>query len=317
MKKINLWSLVLLGLLAAPAMASTLRLAVISDLNGSYGSTHYNSLLPAAIDAVVNLKPDLVISTGDMVAGQRLPLLPANQVQAMWRAFDEKVTHPLQQAGLLLAVTPGNHDGSAAAKFSRERELYRKHWQKNKAELSYIDDSHYPFYYAFEKNGVLFASLDITLVKHVDDQQKKWLEQLLADKGKDFSHRVVFSHLPIWASAQGRERDISADRELEELLKRHAVDLYLSGHHHTFYPGYHNGIGHIHQGCLGSGKRKLLGTSSRSPRSFTLIDFAEDGKIDIAAYGGKDYQQPVNIGQLPEKLVSNEVTLIRYDLAVD
>ncbi|MBL9057575.1 MAG: hypothetical protein JNJ84_15015, partial [Rhodobacteraceae bacterium] len=59
-------------ILAAPIEAEPLRIAVISDLNGSYGSTDYGQPVSGAVARIIALKPDLVISTGDMVAGQRL-----------------------------------------------------------------------------------------------------------------------------------------------------------------------------------------------------------------------------------------------------
>ena len=52
-----------------------LRVAVISDLNGSYGSTAYAKEVARAVERIIDLRPDLVISTGDMVAGQRRPHL--------------------------------------------------------------------------------------------------------------------------------------------------------------------------------------------------------------------------------------------------
>ena len=56
----------------AAVLSATLRVAVISDLNGSYGSTVYHPAIKQDIARLVELKPDLIISTGDMVAGQRL-----------------------------------------------------------------------------------------------------------------------------------------------------------------------------------------------------------------------------------------------------
>jgi predicted MPP superfamily phosphohydrolase len=65
-------ALLLLALLVAlPAAARALRVVVISDLNGSYGSTDYASAVTGAVRRIVALAPDLVIITGDMVAGQR------------------------------------------------------------------------------------------------------------------------------------------------------------------------------------------------------------------------------------------------------
>ena len=72
---------------AARAEAPPLRVAVISDLNGGYGSTEYESTVDGAVRRIPDLRPDLVISTGDMVAGQRRPHLTRAEVEAMWGRF--------------------------------------------------------------------------------------------------------------------------------------------------------------------------------------------------------------------------------------
>jgi hypothetical protein len=102
---------------ALPA-AATLRVAVLSDLNGSYGSTSYESTVSTAVAALIDqFSPDIVLSTGDLVAGQQAGL----DYPAMWTAFHAAVTTPLTQAGLVFAPTPGNHDASGYASFSGER----------------------------------------------------------------------------------------------------------------------------------------------------------------------------------------------------
>ena len=104
--------LLFLLLFGGAASAAPLRVVVISDLNGSYGSVTYEPRVTAAVRAIIAMKPDLVISTGDMVAGQRRPHLTETEVRAMWDAFHRTVTAPLEAAGIPLAVTPGNHDAS-------------------------------------------------------------------------------------------------------------------------------------------------------------------------------------------------------------
>jgi len=90
--------------LAAQPQAVPTRVVVVSDLNESYGSTRYSAAVDDAVRRTVALAPDLVISTGDMIAGQRLsPPLNAGEVRAMWEAFDRHVTTPLAQAGLPVA----------------------------------------------------------------------------------------------------------------------------------------------------------------------------------------------------------------------
>lgn len=53
----------------------TERIVVISDINGSYGSTEYNPRVKQAVERIQDMQPDLVISAGDMVAGQKQPRL--------------------------------------------------------------------------------------------------------------------------------------------------------------------------------------------------------------------------------------------------
>ncbi len=60
------------GPLAAQTKATVTRVVVVSDLNESYGSTRYSPEVDEAVRQTIELAPDLVISTGDMVAGQRL-----------------------------------------------------------------------------------------------------------------------------------------------------------------------------------------------------------------------------------------------------
>ncbi len=110
-----------------------LRIAVISDLNHSYGSIGYDPPVRSAIKRVIELKPDVVLCTGDMIAGQRTaPKLNRKRLEAMWQAFHETVTLPLRNTGIPFAPSAGNHDASASPGFQLERDVYREQWEKNK-----------------------------------------------------------------------------------------------------------------------------------------------------------------------------------------
>lgn len=289
-----------------------LRVAVISDLNGSYGSTHYSKTIDKAIQEIIQLKPDLIINAGDMVAGQRVPHLSEKQVNDMWQGFHRHVTKPLQKAGLLMAVTPGNHDGSAYPGFEHERRIYGEQWIQHRPALTFVDDKHYPYFYAFEKSDVLFVSLDVTTTGDLPELQKSWLYKLLELHGERYKHRIVFSHVPLWPFAQRRESGYSGDRELEKLLKDHHIDLYLSGHHHTFYPGYKDGLYLVGLSCLGSGPRKLVGTRTRSPRSVSYLEIKGDIKL-----GAKMTPAPgdmIDWHTLPKAINTLTATIQRADL---
>jgi 3',5'-cyclic AMP phosphodiesterase CpdA len=310
------WRALLLLLAALPllAEAATLRVAVISDLNSAYGSTRYEPGVAPAIARLVELHPDLVISTGDMVAGQRLhPPLERPAVLAMWAAFHAQVTDPVTAAGIAFAATPGNHDGSAYAGFALERAIYREQWQPRTQGLRFVDRGDFPFHYAFAMGDVLFVSLDATRVGALEPAQRAWLGSLLEREGGNYRHRVVFGHLPVYPFAQGRETEVTADHDLERLLQRHGVELYLSGHHHAFYPGYHDGIRHVGQACLGAGPRKLIGDAARSERAVTWLEFDEDG-TRIAALVVPQLERRIDFATLPASIRSRYGTLVRDDL---
>jgi len=308
----GLLALLLLLPLAAGA-DPTLRVAVISDLNGSYGSTRYDADVDRAIERIIQLRPELVISTGDMVAGQRRPHLTGAVIEEMWSAFHEHVSEPLRQAGIPLAITPGNHDASAYAGFSIERQIFQAQWKSRPPDVRFIDDDAYPFYYAFTVGQTLFISLDATVVGKLPDRQMRWLHSLLSRHGDNYSRRVVFSHLPLWPLARGREREYIGDPGLQTLLADEDVELYLSGHHHAFYPADHHGIAFVGQACLGAGPRPLIGTGPRSSRSFTILEFGSD-KILVSAYRAPHFDDVIDWATLPESVRSPAAELLRADL---
>jgi 3',5'-cyclic AMP phosphodiesterase CpdA len=299
-----------------PEVRGATRVVVLSDFNESYGSTRYSTHVDEAVTRAIALKPDLVISTGDMVAGQRLaPPLDRGETEAMWRSFHARVSDPLAKAGLPFAVTPGNHDASSGERFRLERQIYRDQWLPRKPAVTFVDATNYPFHYAFQVGDVLFASLDATHVGHLSHAEKEWLRTLLEKTGPRFRHRVVFSHVPLWPFATGRETDFLGDRELEAILQRGRVDLHLSGHHHAYYPGYKDGVRFVSQGCLGAAPRPLIGTRERPPRSITVIDFDATGTVRVEAFRGDGFAQRISRSELPQKIESRWATIVRDDLA--
>ena len=290
-------------------------IAVISDLNGSYGSTEYNKPIPAVMSHITGLKPDLVISTGDMIAGQRFrPLLKRPQLEAMWAAFHSKVSDPVNAAGIPLAITAGNHDASLSKKFRLERDIYAEQWEPRVPKVNFVEQAQYPFYYAFEIKDVLFVGLDASIVGPLSAKQFSWLRSLLEKSKGKFRQTIVFSHLPIWPVAQNREHDIIGDSKLEALLVSYQVGLYLSGHHHAYFPGYKDGMLYVSQARLGSGRRKYIGSNLSSKRGFTLIKIDANNRIQVNGYNASNINQPIDIKSLPREIKSQRARLIREDL---
>lgn len=282
-------------------------MAVISDMNSSYGSTKYHPAVSKTIQYILLDKPDLVLATGDMVAGQKAGL----DYLGMWQAFHKQVTLPLKSLGIPFAVTPGNHDGSGAFRFKLERQIYREQWKEFKPKLNYIHSEHYPDYYAFVADNVLFVSLDATLVGKLSDKQFMWLKKVLTEK-KNYRHKIVFGHLPLFATVAKKAKETLSHTQLEKLFIQTKVSAYLSGHHHAFYPGIKNHIHHVSQGCLGSGPRSLFGSQKRSARSYTVIDLSE--QLSVEAYDVDRNFKLIDKKSLPEKIEYKDNTLQRDDL---
>ncbi|MGJ8586189.1 MAG: metallophosphoesterase family protein [Marinosulfonomonas sp.] len=294
------------------ANAKSYRVAVISDLNGSYGSTEYGPGITRAIDAIIALEPDLVLATGDMVAGQRRPHLNATEIRAMWDGFHKAVTDPLSKAGIPLAVTPGNHDASAYGGFEREREIFAEEWRARRPAVQFVDAQNYPFHYAFDLGGVRFASLDITTLGTLDFGQDQWLARVMSDGPKT---RIVFSHIPFWPFAQGRETEIVSDPLAKSLLSQTGIYMHLSGHHHAYFPGASNGIAYVSQSCIGASPRRLIGEADRSPRGFTIIDISPEGSLHVSHFAGSNYTRETDADSLPARLTTSQGVLTRIDLA--
>ena len=94
------------------------------------------------------------------------------------------------------------------------------------------------------------------------------------------------------------------------------MDLYLSGHHHAFYPGHKDGIDHVGQACLGAGPRRLIGSGHKSPRGFTMIELTGDDRL-IAAFRAPGFHETIDWTTLPPEIRSSAAELVRADLAAE
>ena len=230
----------------------------------------------------------------------------------MWAGFHRTVSDPLAEAGIPFAVAPGNHDASAYGGFEHERELFAETWRARRPDLAFVDDGDYPFFYAFDLGGIRFASLDATTVGHLGPAQMDRLAEAMRSAGPV---RIVFSHLPLWPVAIGRETEIIGDPALEALLDDLGIDIHLSGHHHAFYPGAFAGIGMIAQACLGAGPRALIGTKEKSVPALTVLDISDDGQIAVSALTGPDFTEAMGNDALPSSIETPYRVIERLDLA--
>jgi hypothetical protein len=295
--------------------AGPLRLAVIGDINQSYGTVGYAPEARAAVRRIVAMRPDAVLGVGDLIAGQRVsPRLDRSRIESMWDAFNAEILAPLNAAGIHFLPVPGNHDASAEPGFALERRLFVEQWNRNRPEVEIIDGEGYPLRYAAAMRGVLIIVLDATTPGPLPAPQREWAARTL-HAATGLGVRLVAGHIPIRAFAYGREREVLGDGALEAVLQGRGVDAYLSGHHHAFYPGVWAGLLHVSQGCLGAGPRKLIGAHRRSPRSFTLISVDAGGDITLEAYAEPDFAGTISRTSLPASIFHGGVRVVRDDLS--
>jgi 3',5'-cyclic AMP phosphodiesterase CpdA len=298
---------------AAPDGASmgdkALRIVVLSDLNGAYGATTYNESVHAAVSTVIGMAPDIVLSTGDMVAGQKGGL----DYAAMWAGFHAAVTDDLEAAGIPFAPTPGNHDASGYPTFASERQIYVDQWSARRPAVDFLDDSSFPLRYSYVVGPVLFISLDATTIGPFSPETRAWVEsQLVA--GADRPVKIVYGHVPLHPFTQGREAEVTADTALEAILVEHGVSLFISGHHHGYYPGRHDQLRVVSTSCLGDSPRPLIGTAAPSPRSLLVVEVAHGAVASVEAYPDSDWTTPIARASLPTSLSHAGVTVVRDDL---
>lgn len=272
------------------------RLVVLGDFNGPYGAIDYPPGLARALDAIVSVwLPDLVLSPGDVVAGQSREL-PDERFPAMWAAFDAAVAGPLRAAGVRYAVAPGNHDASSARErdgslaFARDRDAAAAYWHEHPPGLDLLDAAEFPFEYAFAvpagAGSLYVAVIDASGALVTREQRDRLAAALRSDAARSAALRVVVGHLPLLPVSQGRDvpgEYLFDGAALATVLLEGGTDLYVSGHHAAYYAGTWHGLELLFAG--GVGGRRLLGSSAAPRSTVTVVDvWFEVGAAPRLAY---------------------------------
>lgn len=251
-----------------------LKIMVISDLNDSYGSVTYSAEVASTIDRIKDIKPDIILCGGDMVAGQKASLTE-EQLKAMWQGFNETVFQPINDLEIPFGFTMGNHDASPG--FLKDRAAAKEFWDENikSTRLTFVDSTHYPFYFSYVKNNVFFMSWDASSAK-VTPEVMDWMkDQLDSEIAKSSRLRLLLGHLPLYAIVEAKNKPgevISDADHTFEFLKENGVDVYISGHQHAYFPAQKEGVQLFHTACLGGGPRSLIGHDQAPKKAYAIIE---------------------------------------------
>lgn len=296
-----------------PDATPLLRLAVISDMNGRYGSAEYDAEVVKAIDKIIAEHPDIVINAGDMVAGQK----PKLNYKKMWAGFHANVTQRLKDAGIPMAQVVGNHDGSAYAKYAVERQTYIDEWTAHKPDLPYVDDTAYPLYYSFVFRDVFFIALDASTLDPLDNVQFEWLQNQL--KNNPTSNRpIVFFHVPLFPITTIKPTEILRDSRLEPLFAQNHVQLVITGHQQAYFPAALNGVVYLHAGALGGGPRPVRQNDGIAPKTLTFVNIYKDYAPYIDSHlVNSSTDQHFDHNLLPTYIVFGNKILPRIDISME
>ena len=318
-----------LGLPIAPKglfapVRGDVRILVISDLNSAYGSTNYESQVIKSVQMIPEWQPDLILCSGDMVAGQS-PSLTNPQIEAMWAGFDRYIAEPIRRSKIPYGFTMGNHDASGALSgggkflFGNERELAAAYWNnpQNDSGLNFVDRGGFPFYYSFKQNNIFYLVWDAS-TGQIPKAQLVWTERALASaEAQKAKMRIAIGHLPLYAVAVGRDElgEFLADNEsLRSLLEKYNVHTYISGHDHAYYPARRGKLELLHTGALGSGPRPWLNSSLQPINTLTVVDVTLDSQSTTYTTYNMKSLEVVDQKKLPRSITSVAGTVVRRDL---
>ncbi|MFC4638107.1 metallophosphoesterase family protein [Deinococcus hohokamensis] len=280
---------------------NTLRLVLLSDFNGPYGSLQYPAALTRTVRRITQeWRPDAVLSAGDLVAGQDPRQTDATR-RAMWAAFDRDVQEPLRAAGIPFGFTLGNHDAALVAD-CRQAAAY---WQARPPALALSDRRAFPFRFSFTlASGTVFvASLDAS-GPQVGAAGRAWLaRQLASPAARQARVRLVLGHLPLAGVSQAKNRPGEVLRDapaLRAVMEQGRVLAYVHGHHAAFYPGRLGALNVLSGGGIGG--RDYVGFPGTARSTVTRLTLnLTAGQATFQTYDA-DTGAPVPTTTLPPRL---------------
>jgi len=195
----------------AKTLECPVRFAIIGDRTGDAQPGIYEVI----IAEIERLKPDFVLTVGDMIEG---PSDDTIEINRRWKEYKSLIG----TLSMPIYFTPGNNDI----------------WD-NPSLLFYKRYASKP-YYSFDVKGVHFISLDVSRYNNsteIPQEQINWLVNDLK-KNKKAAYTIVFYHKPFWAD------EIAAGKPdtLHTIFKNYGVDAVFNGHTHEYFSGKIDGI---------------------------------------------------------------------------
>jgi predicted phosphodiesterase len=221
------FSLLLLGCMAISSGATEptggqfdvpVRFAIIGDRTGSHVPGIYGQI----VLEIERLKPDFVLTVGDMIEGYTDDTA---RLEAEYAEYDSIIA-PLSMP---IYYTPGNHDIYSDV----QEGVYRR----------LLGES----YYSFDHRGLHFVILDAGRWESSEELPEEQIDWFIGDleKNEGAAYTLVFLHKPFWYNSLA---DGKPDT-LHSLFVKYGVDAVFTGHFHDYFTGKYDEILYT---CIGS-----------------------------------------------------------------
>jgi len=198
-----------------------IRFAIIGDRTGGHMDHVYDSV----VVEIERLRPDFVITVGDMIEGYASD---AADYAEEWREYREIVA-PLSMP---IHYTPGNHDITTDVGLQPYRE--------------YVGEP----VHSFDFRGLHIAVLDNSRIEVTDGWPQEQLDWLTADLAahEDAAYTMVFYHKPFWYNTVF----LAKPDPLHDICRKFGVDAVVSGHMHCYFSDTFDGIQYTTVGSSGA-----------------------------------------------------------------
>jgi len=196
----------------------------------AYGDTRSNPVAHAAVIAeIVNLHPEFVLQSGDLVSDGRNP--------KQWAQFDE-IEKPLHAAKIAYYPARGNHDLGT-------------YYPTHVTEPFDSGDRTHKLYYAFTRHYNRFIVVDSMQPYDPGSPQYAWLVNELKRAQKTAVNTFVMFHEgPFSVGPHGPTPE--AQRFLHPLFVKYPPRAVICGHDHLYYRTTRDGVTYLVTGGGGA-----------------------------------------------------------------
>jgi hypothetical protein len=185
--------------------------AVIGDRTGD----HQPGVYEEAVAEIERLRPDFVVTVGDMIEGYSQDTVLLNKQWDEYFKIVKPFTTPVY-------FTPGNHDIT----YSAQEPVYRERVGEP--------------YHSFDVDGIHFVSLDVSRWEASDQLPKEQLDWLTNDlvKNQSAAYKIVIFHKPFWYNSLASGKPDT----LHSLFVKYGVNAVFNGHFHQYFSATYDGI---------------------------------------------------------------------------